>query len=174
MYTVTMNKGKQIAVLGLIALIAFFGLSVYYSTRAMLPSPGGYVTRLQWLEGWTSRGYYGFNCSGYLTNAAGQPFEQSYDIYEGKGNLDFVTEFSGRYTLDESMLQPGDVAAFQGPVGHVLGQSYGVHVAAYLGHGIWIDSDSRRGHVARYKLHDVPAQDWWFDGKVRIYRWRVK
>lgn len=70
-----------------------------------------------------------------------------------------VASYWNTSDLDESKLEPGDVAAW-----------HGVHVAAYLGNGRWVDSDSRRGNVATFRLADK-ANDGWFYGSVRVLRW---
>ena len=139
--------------------------SVAHSSMAFLPGPT-YVMRLRLMNGWASRGYYGFNCSGYLSNAHGEHFMNERQMYAGNAKLHMVKDFSDRYHVNESELQVGDIGAFQGPAGFV-----GLHVAAYMGNGIWIDSDSRRGYVAEYKLGDKPSDDQWFMGRVHIMRW---
>jgi hypothetical protein len=142
--------------------------SVGYSTRAFMPTPGGYLARLEMLRGWSSRGYYAFNCSGLLTNAHGEEFLTERQMYAGEGNLEIIAEFRDRGEINEAELEPGDIAAFQGP----NPQIGGLHVAAFEGRGAWIDSDSRRGFVATYQLKDKPSTDPWFQGRVRILRWK--
>jgi hypothetical protein len=44
-------------------------------------------------------------------------------------------------------------------------------VAAYLGDGVWIDADPRRGFVSKFRLTERAANDSFFFGKVRIVRW---
>lgn len=157
---------KIIAVLALVILASL--TSVAYSTRAFIPTPGGYLARLEVLNGWSSRGYYAFNCSGFLTNAHGEAFMTEQEMYAGEGNLEIVAELRDRYEIDETVLRPGDIAAFQGSNPHFLG----AHVAAFEGSGTWIDADSRRGFIATYQLKDKPAIDPWFQGHVRILRWK--
>jgi cell wall-associated NlpC family hydrolase len=153
---------KRVVVVSVIVCAA---ISIAHSTRAFIPGPS-YVLRLRLLNGWSSRGYYGFNCSGLIANAHGEHFQNERQMYAGNAKLHMIKDFSDRYHVDEAQLQPGDVAAYQGPAGF-----NGMHVAAYLGNGVWIDSDSRRGYVAEYHLKDVPANDPWFMGRVHIMRW---
>ena len=54
---------------------------------------------------------------------------------------------------------PGDVAAF-----------HGVHVAAYIGKGNWMDSDYRHGGVG--VMRPNRRRGGWFYGKVKILRWK--
>jgi len=142
--------------------------SIAYSTRAFIPTPGGYLARLEVLKGWSSRGYYAFNCSGFLTNAHGEAFLTERQMYAGEGNLEIVAELRDRNAIDEAVLRPGDIAAFQGS----NPRFQGAHVAAFEGSGTWIDSDNRRGFIATYQLKSKPATDPWFQGHVRILRWK--
>src|ERR1700730_4478865 len=149
--------------------------SITYSTRALFPSPG-YAMRLNWLLGWPSRGYYGVNCSGYITNAHGSAFMESNEMYAGgNGQLRILVALPGREALVEVQgeLRPGDIAAFRGIRRYYFasGTPDGVHVAAYLGNDMWADGDSRRGYVAQYRLEDVSATDPWFQGRVQVLRW---
>lgn len=137
-----------------------------YSVRAFLPTPPDNLARLHMLEGWSSKGYYAFNCSGVLTNAHGEDWISEKAFYAGRANsIRIVASLPSRYAINEAALQPGDIAAFAGPSGT------GQHVAAYLGSGMWIDGDNRRGNVARYRLATRPAGDTWFTGDVHIIRW---
>lgn len=138
-----------------------------YNFRAFLPFPGTYVEQLQYLKGWSANGFYAFNCSGFISRAHGEEFMTEREMYRdgAGGKLAIITEFASREAVDESVLQPGDVAAFAGPDG------VGLHVAAFIRPGLWIDGDSRRGNVDTYRLQDKSTSDIWFVGKVRILRW---
>lgn len=153
---------KSIAIL--LTVVAFCIAS--YNLRAFVPS-SGYVARLTWLQGWKGTGYYGFNCSGYLANAHGETFISESDFFSGDSRTVRLFSYSNRNAIDESKIEPGDIAAYQGPA-----PFQGVHVAAYLGGGLWVDSDARRGTIAAYRLANVAASDDWFKGEVRIYRWK--
>lgn len=156
-------NAKRIAAAGLLVSALLLGA---YNFRAFVPA-GSYTARLVLLQGWSSQGYYGFNCAGFITNAHSSAYMSERAMYAGgKGQMHLVAEFASRYTLDETKLQVGDVAAYRGRYSFE-----GQHVAVYMGHGTWIDSDSRRGHVATYRLQDVPSNDEWFMGTVRIQRW---
>jgi hypothetical protein len=142
-----------------------------YALRPFLPYPNNCVTRLRFLDGWMSRGYYGFNCAALLSNAHGERYFTERQMWAGANKkLSLVTQFADRYHVDESAIQPGDIAVFQGPETFpFLGR--GLHVAAYLGASVWIDADSRRGFVSKFRLAERPPNDLWFCGKVRIVRW---
>lgn len=163
---------RRILAIALLIAAAFF---FEYSVRAFCPYPTNYTMRLRWLDNWSSRGYYGFNCSGFITNAHNEVYLNERQIYAGAdGKLDLIYEAEDIKYVDESMLIPGDVAAFQGPAYKpFLGM--GLHVAAYLGNGKWTDSDSRRGFVTQWSLSDKKSlEDPWFAGKVRLLRWHSK
>lgn len=150
----------------ILAILAAFS-AIVFNVRAFLPYPTNYIVRLKWLNGWTSRGYYAFNCSGFISNAHNEGFLSEQEFYAAKSEkLRIVAELSDRYHIDESKLQPGDIAAFRG-----TSDFEGLHVAVFLKPGVWIDGDTRRGYVATYRLQDKPATDEWFSGKVRIVRW---
>jgi hypothetical protein len=154
-----------------VAAILFAAGVITYELRAFLPYPNNYVMRLQYLDGWMSRGYYGFNCGAFLSNAHGERYYTEREMWAGAhGNLALVTEYEDRHALNESEIKPGDIAVFQGPTTRpYIGR--GLHVAAYLGNGVWIDADSRRGYVSKFRLAERAEGDPWFAGKVRIVRW---
>jgi hypothetical protein len=154
----------------LTAVIAVSLLSIAWSTRAFLPLAGRYTTRLRILQGWTTVGQYGFNCSGYLVRAHGDHFMNEREMYAGDGDLAIVYALPNRAAIDESKLLPGDIAAFRG----LYPQAEGVHVAAFLSPGVWVDADVRRGGPsATYRLQDKPVTDEWFQGEVHILRWKT-
>jgi hypothetical protein len=127
--------------------------------------------RLQYLDGWMSRGYYGFNCAAFLSNAHGERYYTEREMWAGaRGKLALIAEYENRHAVNEAEIKPGDIAVFQGPASFpYIGR--GLHVAAYLGSGVWIDADSRRGYVSKFRLADRAENDLWFSGKVRIVRW---
>jgi len=151
--------------------ILYSSASICFELRPFLPYPSNYVLRLRYLDGWFSYGYYGFNCAAFISNAHGERYFTEREMWAGaNGKLILIEEFSDRYHIQESRIRPGDIAVFQGPttppyIGH------GLHVAAYLGDGTWIDGDARRGRVATFALAQRPATDPWLSGKVRIVRW---
>lgn len=162
------NTKRTTKITLLAALILSAVAMIAFQTRAFLPTAGSYATRLQLLKGWSSQGYYGFNCSGFLSRAHGEAYRSEQAMFRGGNGLTIVSDLDSRNQIDESKLQPGDIAAFGGP------QGIGLHVAAYLGQGIWIDSDSRRGQVATYRLQSKSISDTWFQGRVHIVRWNSK
>ncbi len=139
-----------------------------YNLRAFLPLVGDYPTSLTELNGWSSLGYYGLNCTAFVALAHGEHFVNIDKLYAVPNNTLLIYELPNRYSINESRLQPGDLAVFRGP----YSDRVGLHVTAYLGNGNWIDSDTRRGQVAKYRLVDKPANDDWFQGEVRILRWK--
>jgi hypothetical protein len=154
-----------------VAAILIAAAFLSYELRAFLPYPNNYVTRLRYLDGWISRGYYGFNCAALLSNAHGERYLTEREMWAGaRGKLALVAEYVDRHHVAESEIEPGDIAVFQGPTTRpYIGR--GLHVAAYLGNGVWIDADARRGFVSKFRLADRPQSDPWFLGKVRIVRW---
>lgn len=149
--------------LSLVILLA--ALACSWDVRAFSPYPTNYLSRLRFLQGWSSRGFYAFNCSGFISNAHGSRYYSEREMFAGTPDLKIRLVLPSRWALDESKLKPGDVAAFAGPSGG------GQHVAAYLGNGTWIDGDNRRGFVSSYRLGDRSAIDPWFMGEVHILEW---
>ena len=142
-------------------LFAVLATWVIMGARPAIPFPSNYLVRLSWLNGYAADAKHGFNCSDFIANAHGDDYIGPDEFYAGaEGRLRILAEFSERSDIDERQLLPGDVIAF-----------HGVHVAAYLGNGTWIDADTRRGNVGTFKLEDKPASDPWFAGKVRVLRW---
>jgi hypothetical protein len=167
----TAPKTRQ-TVLSILLFLTIFG-AAFYKVRAFVPYPNDYVTRLRWLNNWSSRGRYGFNCASLISNAHDEQYLNEREIYAGaNGRLSLIAEVESISKIDESKLQPGDVAAFQGPTKAPF-SGHGFHVAAYLGNGIWIDSDTRRGYVGEWVLADNTTNDTWFQGKVRLLRWNA-
>lgn len=176
------KANKVVAVIGLIlsAAVVLVGqaprftcafqsaLPTWENWKAYSPYPMNYVARLKMLEGWNAEVGDGLNCSGFVSNAHGVSFRKSYDFYSNAyGDMTLLAEVASVRAINETQLQPGDVAAFEG---QLVGKK-GAHVAAYLGNGIWIDADGRRGNVAKYHMAEKSAADAFFSGTVRLYRW---
>lgn len=143
-------------------------LPTWSNWKAYSPYPVSYLSRLRMLGGWNTEYGDGLNCSGFISNAHGVAFRKSYDFYSNRyEDMTLVADLPTVRAVDESLLQPGDVAAFEGgrPGFH------GIHVAAYLGGGLWADADSRRGSIATWSLSEKTDADIWFAGRVRLYRW---
>lgn len=137
-------------------------LLLIYSARLIIPYPTDYVTRLNWLSGWYAPTFYDVNCSGFIANAHGERYLNPEDYLQGaNGKLYVVATFEDYKHVDESLLLPGDVGVF-----------HRQHIAAFLKPGEWVDSDARRGSVAKYSLQDIKASDSWFQGPVTVMRWR--
>jgi hypothetical protein len=156
----------------LIFLIPSLGRCFFF-VRAYSPFPVNYVARLKMLENWDTEPGDGLNCSGFISNAHSDRFHTSSDFYLNTFNdLNLIEEIGNRYQINESILAAGDVAAFEGPDWPRAARA-GVHVAAYLGHGLWVDADSRRGYVERFRMSDKDSTDQFFTGHVRLYRWKT-
>ena len=157
-------------VLALGVLVARDTTAYAWYYRAYIPFPRNYIERLRFLRHWNSVKGDGLNCSGFLANAHSEKFRTSYDFYENtQQDLILLQELESRDQIDESRLRPGDIGAFEGPK---FRQRDGIHVAAYIGNGTWMDADGQRGYVDSYRLKDVPPRDWFFMGHVRLYRWK--
>lgn len=146
---------------------------VPFMYRAYIPYPISYVDRLRALDGWSTEPGTGFNCSGFVSNARQTRFRTSSNIYNNvAGDLLLVAEATNKDGIDERKLRPGDLASFEGPAwNRSLYGVEGVHVAAYLGDGVWIDADARRGYVEKFKMTEKERGDDYFAGHVRLYRW---
>jgi hypothetical protein len=97
----------KFSVVLLLLLILAASFTVLHETRAFVPYPSTYVTRLRWLNGWPSRGYYGFNCSGFLSNAHNERYFSERELNASAyGNLLLIDETADLNHVDESRLQP--------------------------------------------------------------------
>lgn len=127
------------------------------SLTSMRPVPQTYIDRLKGLRGTP---YAELDCAQFI-NAAHQPNLDctSQDMYKGCfGTMAVVADVP---TVDEAErlnLQAGDVLDF-----------HGVHVAVYVGDGQYMDSDPAHGGVGDMKVRNPDA---WFQGPVRILRWK--
>jgi len=122
------------------------------------PAPRSYVEALTMLKG---TDYWELNCSEYICVAKHHSDCMARNFW-GKGcNGDayVVQDVPSFDDIDTSKLLPGDVAAF-----------HGVHVAAFVGNGLWMDSDYRHGGVGTMRRNRRPGG--WFYGEVKILRWK--
>jgi hypothetical protein len=143
-----------------------------FFARAYSPFPVNYLSRLRMLESWDTEPGDGLNCSGFISNAHSEKFHTSSDFYLNTfDDLSLIEEVGNRHQIDESVLTAGDVAAFEGPEWPRAALP-GVHVAAYLGNGLWVDADSNRGYVDQFRMADRDSTDQLLAGHVRLYRWR--
>ena len=118
-----------------------------------------YVDRLVDLAGTP---YAQLNCSAYICAAKRHAPCSALSMYWGcDGALEIVAEYADHTLIDQNLLQPGDVAAIKG-----------IHVVAYVGGGVWMDSDVKHGGVNPINLWMEPMDDPWFSGRVRILRWK--
>jgi hypothetical protein len=118
-----------------------------------------YISNLLDLKG-TS--YWKLNCSQYITRAKGfrsckapQFFADGCD-----GALALVEERQSLRDIRTADLKAGDVLAFNG-----------VHVAAYVGGGEFMDSDTNHGGVGKMTPYAIP-NDPFFTGPVKVLRWK--
>lgn len=142
-----------------IALLVVGAAALYPQIRALSPYPRNYESRLRWLVGYTN-----FNCAGFIENAHGDAtlktigtmHDPKYYRDGANGRLSIVAN-----RIDYSVMRAGDVVTF----------ANGEHVTAYLGDGIFVDSDFRRGNVATWQLNSKIGDNY-FQGAVRVLRWR--
>ena len=119
----------------------------------------GYVGKL---EKYTGTPYNVLNCSGFICAAHKHERCTAKQMWDGcTDSLKVVEDVGGTEKVEYSKLRAGDVAAF-----------HGVHVTAYMGDGVWMDSDPSHGGVAKFRLDKVNPRDPWFKGEVKILRWR--
>jgi hypothetical protein len=153
-------KSTPQRVIARVICITLFLAFVVWIAKGEAPLPDAYADRLLALQGRGSSMDARFNCAAYICFAHKTPYCDAGRMFVGacSGQV-IVADYADRRDIDQEQLQPGDVASW-----------HGVHVAAYLGNGRWIDSDSRRGHVAIFSLSSK-GRDPWFAGEVRILRW---
>lgn len=121
--------------------------------------PVDYVNALERMQG---QSYGAHNCSGFICAARGLEIPcTAKNIFDGcNGRLTIVRETGQSFSHWRRWnLQPGDVVAFAG-----------VHVAAYIGDGQFIDSTPERG-ISRFTADQVNENDLWYRGPIRIERW---
>jgi hypothetical protein len=122
------------------------------------PAPRNYVESLVLLNG---TNYWELNCSEYICVAKRHQKCLAKNFWENgcDGDALVVQDAQSFEGVDARKLLPGDVAAF-----------HGVHVAAYVGNGTWMDSDYRHGGVGIMKPNR--RKGGWFYGEVKILRWK--
>jgi hypothetical protein len=121
-------------------------------------APHSYLESLTMLKG---TDYWELNCSEYICVAKHHPDCVARNFWEKAcdGDAYIVQDVPSFDNVDTSKLLPGDVAAF-----------HGVHVAAFVGNGLWMDSDYKHGGVGIMKRNRRPGG--WFYGEVKILRWK--
>jgi len=122
-------------------------------------SPSDYLSMLVGLRG-TS--YWTLQCSTYITTAKHFRHCGAAEFWNNGcgGALATVAEVPSIEKIPVTSLQAGDVVAF-----------HGVHVAAYIGDGKFMDSDPNHGGVGDMTPNAI-HNDGWFTGEVKILRWR--
>lgn len=140
----------------LISISAAIILSLF--SLSFKPAPRNYVESLIMLKG---TDYWTLNCSQYICAAerhreclARNFWDQGCD-----GGAFVVQDVPSFEAINTSKLLPGDIAVF-----------HGVHVAAFVGNGIWMDSDYRHGGVGIMRRNQRPGG--WFYGEIKILRWK--
>jgi hypothetical protein len=124
------------------------------------PAPRNYVESLVMLEG---TDYWQLNCSQYICAAERHRHCTARNFWEQgcDGDAFVVQDVPSFEDIDTSKLLPGDVALF-----------HGVHVAAFIGNGLWMDSDYKHGGVGIMHRNRNPGG--WFYGEVKILRWKAR
>ena len=140
----------------LILLSAGMALSVF--SLSFTPAPRNYVESLVMLNG---TDYWQLNCSQYICAAARHRYCTARNFWEHgcDGDAFVVQDVPSFGDVDSSKLLPGDVASF-----------HGVHVAAFIGNGTWMDSDNRHNGVGTMRPNR--RKGGWFYGEVKILRWK--
>ena len=139
-------------------IILYLAASFFF-LGSSIQGEDGYVGRLERFAGTP---YSVLNCSGFICAAHRHERCSAKEMWNACGNsLTVIEQITGKDNINYSKLRGGDVAAF-----------HGVHVAAYLGDGIWMDSDPSHGGVAKFKMGNVNSRDPWFAGDIKILRWR--
>jgi hypothetical protein len=115
-----------------------------------------YVARLMAMA---NTPYLSAPCSNFICQAKKRAQCYAADMWSGcKGEMTIEQEAENFNSIDTTQLRAGDIVNF-----------HGIHVAAYLGNGLWMDSVPERG-VGQMQTPPNPA-DPWYSGKVRILRW---
>lgn len=120
---------------------------------------GSYLDMLKSLRG-TS--YWTLQCSTYITTAHHFHHCGAAGFWKDGcgGALAVVEQKRSLNEINPAELQPGDVLAF-----------HGVHVAAYVGNGKFMDSDPNHDGVGDM-TPDAIHGDLWFNGQVKVLRWK--
>lgn len=144
-------------------MIRKLSLIVLCLTMAGCSRSGSDVSYVEMLKALRGTSYWQLQCSSYIT--AAKRFNRHCGAAEFwqngcGGALAEVTEVDSLRHVDVAKLEPGDVIAF-----------HGVHVAAYIGDGKFMDSDPVHGGVGYMTPNAIPG-DAWFNGQVKILRWR--
>jgi hypothetical protein len=122
------------------------------------PAPRNYLDSLVMLDGTE---YWSLNCSQYICAAKRhrECLAEKFWLDGCDGDAAVVQHVPSFDNVDASKLLPGDVAVF-----------HGVHVAAFIGNGTWMDSDFKHAGVGI--MRPSRRRGGWFYGEVKILRWR--
>lgn len=135
---------------------------VLVSMIAMNGCGGGLGDYLDALKALRGTSYWTLQCSTYITTAKNFRHCGAADFWKTGcgGALTTVAVVPSVEEIPIAILQPGDVIAF-----------HGVHVAAYVGDGKFMDSDPNHYGVGDMTPNAIKG-DTWFVGKVKILRWK--
>lgn len=122
------------------------------------PVPRNYLESLVMLKG---TDYWTLNCSQYICAAKRHRDCKAKDFWEHgcAGDAFVVQDVASFGVIDANKLLPGDVAVF-----------HGVHVAAFIGNGTWMDSDYKHDGVGI--MRPSRRSGGWFYGEVEVLRWK--
>lgn len=123
---------------------------------------GSDVSYVEMLKALRGTSYWTLQCSSYITEAHHFHHCGAAGFWQDGcgGALATVAVVPNVKAIPVDQLHPGDVIAFGG-----------VHVAAYIGDGKFMDSDPMHGGVGDMTPNALPG-DAWFKGQVKILRWR--
>jgi len=131
-------------------------------TMAGCSRSGGDVSYVEMLKALRGTSYWTLQCSTYITTAHHFRHCGAAEFWQNgcSGALETVAVVPNIKAIPVAVLHPGDVIAF-----------HGVHVAAYIGDGKFMDSDPNHYGVGDM-TPDAIRGDTWFNGQVKILRWR--
>lgn len=123
---------------------------------------GNDVSYVEMLKALRGTSYWTLQCSSYITTAHHFRHCGAAEFWQNgcSGALETVAVVPSIDKIPVANLQPGDVIAF-----------HGVHVAAYIGDGKFMDSDPVHGGVGDM-MPGAIHNDTWFTGQVKILRWK--
>ena len=155
------TRNRNIRILSVMFWIGLALLLVFCEMRGCESRADDRPTYVERLEALAGTPYGQLNCTQYVCQAHRSLPCSALKMYTGcDGQLRVISEYRTIAEMNESELQPGDVADF-----------HGGHVAAYIGNGVWMDSDPAHSGVGKINLKSKSSGDPWFYGNIRVLRW---